>query len=134
MTRQFVVYVFVFVLLYLIEYYLHTNVFKDFALKSPIDLKSLYIFHVAFTFSLSIAFLFLSTQERFKAQLGFLYLFSLAIKIFLFCVVFRKYIFNNISFTNSESSNMLIVMVLPLFFEVFFISKILKSLTVVKND
>lgn len=135
MTRQqFFVYTGIFVLLYLAQYFIHANILNKFAIQSPIDLKSLYTFHVVFTFLLSIAFLYLSKTKKFKDQLGFLYLVALVLKIFLFCIVFNKVIFSNASFSTNEGSNLLTVIILPLFFEVFFISKILKDLDAVKND
>jgi len=52
----------------------------------------------------------------------------------IFCLIFYKHIFTNDSFTNQESVNLLIPMILILALEVFFLTKLLKNISPSKND
>ena len=134
MTRHCFFYTIIFSILYFIQYYFHTNFFEDFADKSPLDLNNVYLFHLFFAFTLVLSFSFLSKTEKFKDQLGFLYLVTLTLKIFLFCVFFRNVIFSDVSLSITQGANLLIPIALPIIFEVVLISKLLKELGVVKND
>jgi len=134
MIKQLLIYIMLFVVLCATSYYLHTVIFTDLATKSPIGLKAVYSFHFLFTLILVILLLILSYKEKFKDQIGFLYLVSMTLKIALFCFVFKAHIFNGNSFTRTESVNLLIPMSLALFFEVLFLSKILNGFQAIKND
>ncbi len=133
MIKQLGLYVIGFGLLSLIGYYLHISLFPKIASESPILLSEVYAFFSIFSLILCILLLRLSKTEKFKDQLGFLYLASVALKIMLFCFTFYRHIFIKGSFTSMESVNLLIPMILCIILEVFFISKILKNTSVLKN-
>lgn len=133
MIKQLGVYLISFLLVSFIGYYLHAIVLSQFANKSPISLKYVYTFFGGFSLLLCTNFSLLSRTEKFKDQLGFLYLVSVALKILLFCIVFSKHIFIEASFTREETVNLLIPMLLMLVLEVFFTSKLLNYSSSLKN-
>ena len=134
MVKQVALYSVTFILFSFIGYYLHTKGLSEMANQSPISLVEIYLYHGLFSFLLSTLFSFLSNTEKFRDQLGFLYLFSVSLKIIIFCFVFYDSIFRADSFTNIESANLLIPMGLFLIIEVFFISKTLNNISPLKND
>jgi len=134
MIKQRGLYSIIFILFSLVGYYVHTGVFVSLANQAPFSLQSVYLYHGVFSFLLFIIFLALLNNKKFKDQLGFLYLGSVALKIIGFCLIFYKPIFKAEPFTNKESFNLLIPIVLFLILEVFFISKLLNKKTPLKND
>ncbi len=134
MIKQLSIYFINFTLVSLIGFYFHTIVLSQLADQSPISLKEVYTFFGGFSLLVcTTLLLLLSNTEKFKDQLGFLYLVSVALKIILFCIVFSKYIFTASSFTNKETINLLIPMILILVLEVFFTSKLLNNSSPLKN-
>lgn len=134
MKKLIVTYIISFLICIALAYTFHAKLYVDFANASPIAIQSLYLFHIIFTLALVILLSFLMFQEKFKDQIGFFYLASMILKIFLFCIVFKQQIFNDRSFTNEESINLLIPMALALLFEILFLSKILNTIQPIKND
>ena len=134
MIKKISLYSIAFILFSGILYIVHTVGLSHIADQSPISLKNIYIFNTGFSILLCIAFILLSENQKFSDQLGFLYLGSVVLKIIGFCLVFYKPIFKTDSYTNIESVNLLIPIMLFLFLEVFFISKILKNIHPLKND
>lgn len=133
MIKQLGIYITSFLLVSVTGFYLHQVLITPFIDSPPFSLKSAYTFFGSFSLVLCMSFFGLFHTNKFKDQLGFLYLVSVALKIILFCVVFREHIFTQDSFTEQESINLLIPMVLMLILEVFFINKILKSASPLKN-
>lgn len=133
MIKQVGLYVVSFGLLSFVGYNVYTVLLPQIASESRISLKEVYLFYGIFSLMLCTLLLLLSKKEKFKDQLGFLYLISVALKVILFCLVFYKHIFTKDSFTNIESINFLIPMILLLVLEVFFISKLLKNISPSKN-
>lgn len=134
MIKQLAAYLVGFAGLSFLGYQAHQLLFSQIASISPIDLKHLYLFFGGFSFALCTLFLVLSKTEKFRYQLGFLYLVSVALKIAIFCAVFSDAIFSSQSFTNKETVNLLIPMILMIVLEVVFISKLLNSFSPLKND
>ena len=118
----------------LLTFLIHSKGFVHFANRSPIQIEALYLFHSIFTFLLTFVLSLLIVNHKFKDQIGFLYLASMVLKLILFCVFFKSHIFNQNSFTNTESANLLIPMTLMLFFEILFLSKLLNRFGALKND
>jgi len=133
MIKQLSIYILSFTLVSIIGFYSHKAIMSQLAILPVISLKHNYLFHGGFSLLLCANLLFLSEKEKFRDQLGFLYLVSVGLKIVLFCIVFNKEIFTNVSFTQQESVNLLIPMIVTLVLEVFFISKLLKNLPPLKN-
>ncbi len=134
MMKAVVFYLSSFLVLFVLFYVLHANVFVNLAKASPIQLEALYGFHCAFTLLLTLGLALLHFSNKLEGQLGFLYLASMVFKIILFCLVFKNHIFNTQSFTNTESANLLIPMFLALLFEILFLSKLLNKWSASKND
>ncbi len=130
MTKKLVLYILISILILIIGYYIHTVVFSQFASKSSISLKKVYIFFGGFSSLLCLSFLLLYRRNKFKDQLGFLYLASVGLKIILFSIIFSKQIFiEDSSFPRQSALNLLIPIVLMLASEVFIISKLLNNST-----
>lgn len=133
MIKQIGVYSISFILVSLIGYYLHIFLFPKVAIESPIPLRQVYTFFSVFSLVVCSQLLVLSKSEKYKDQLGFLYLVSIVLKIILFFIVFYKQIFKGEAFTNIEGINLLIPIILILYLEVFFIGKLLKNIRPLKN-
>lgn len=128
MIKQLALYSTLLILLCFSGFYLHTIGFSELAGKSKISLKEAYIFFGGFSLFLWISFSFLYRTQKFKDQLGFLYLLSVALKIILFCIFFNERIFlQTSSLSSHEAVNLLIPIALTLTSEVFFISKLLNN-------
>lgn len=134
MIKKLGLYNITFILFSFAGYYLHTKGLAGMANQTPISLAEVYLYHGVFSFLLCAIFSFLSNTKKFRDQLGFLYLVSVALKIIVFCFVFYTPIFKTDSFTKMESANLLIPMGLFLILEVFFISKTLNNMSHLKND
>lgn len=122
-----------FLLVSLIGYYSHIFLFPKITIESPIALSRVYAFFSVFALAVCVQLLVLSKTEKFKDQVGFLYLVSIVLKMILFFVVFYKQIFTGEALTNTEGINLLIPIALTLFLEVFFIRKLLKNIGALKN-
>ncbi|NAS31661.1 hypothetical protein GTQ40_11810 [Flavobacteriaceae bacterium R38] len=133
MIKQIGIYLVSFMLLLLIGFNSHQLILSQLAIDTPFSLKKVYVFHGAFSLLLCTNFFLLFHTKKFKDQLGFLYLVSVALKIILFCIVFSEHIFTEDSFTQTDGINFLIPMAVMLFLEVFFINKLLKKSSPVKN-
>lgn len=133
MIKQIGVYTISFILVSLIGYYLHIFLFPKIAIESPVPLRQVYTFFTVFSLVVCSQLLALSKSEKYKDHLGFLYLVSIVLKMILFFIVFYKQIFNGEVFTNTEGINLLIPIILILYLEVFFIGKLLKNTSTLKN-
>lgn len=96
-------------------------------------LTNSYIFFVSFSVILCFGLFLLQKKKQFEHRLGFLYLFSVGFKIILFAGFFKMQIFNESFDSNKELFNLLIVIVLTLVFEVFFVAKLLNNSDQIKN-
>lgn len=132
MKKSLWIYIGIFGISMFLIYLAHThffdfdNLFSDFLALS-------YIYLVSFTIILCIALFFLEKNKRFRHQLGFLYLFSVPVKIIFFIILFGKQFFDQSLNSNKELLNLLFIMSLTLLFEVFFIRKLLNNLFITKN-
>lgn len=91
------------------------------------DLKEVYVFNVLFSIVLALQLLILSKTPKFTGQIGFLYLVSVVLKAALFCWIFREMLFSENGLSKFEAANLLIPLFLALFFEVIFMTKMLKN-------
>ena len=134
MIKQNIIYFLSFVLLSLLGYCSHTSFLPSIASDSPMSVVGLYLFFTIFSFLLCTSLTYLQKTKKFREQLGFLYLFSVGLKIIIFCILFYSAIFSKESFTNRQSINLLIPMILMLILEVFFVCKLLNRFNPVKNE
>ena len=132
MKKRFLIYILIFamsmVLIYLahIHFFTFTKVFKEF-------LTASYIYLISFTLAVCFSLIFLQTKKKFEHQIGFLYLFSVPLKIILFVVIFQKQFSSQSFHSNLELANCLFVILLTVFFEVFFVAKLLNISNAIKN-
>lgn len=116
-----------FSLLFASSFFLHFIVTEQLNVNLSFDLFHIYSFHFLFSLAICCAFLFLSNIEKWSTQLGFIYIFALITKLVFFCVIFKNLLFQNESIGKVDSFNLLIPLFIFLFFEVFFIIKILND-------
>lgn len=69
----------------------------------------------------------LDTKEKFKPQLGFIYLPTLFIKGVLFFVIFKNSVFSLVNFTLEERLHLLIPLFIFLALEVYFAAKVINK-------
>ncbi len=134
MTKFLLKYSLVFVLVMFMGYgsfyYFLQSITQEIRL-SPL---TLFAFHTIFSLFLCVTLAKLRTTQKFAEQVGFIYLGSVFIKVVLFSVLFRNAFFSEIPFTNIETINLLIPLFLGLFFEVFFLSRLLGHFSKIKNE
>ena len=133
MTKTQIQYISFFVLGLILLFLGHQYVLGIKDLSLPFSLTNIYAFHGIFSLLLCVVLSRLVKTDRFKEQVGFIYLGSVLVKAVLFCVVFRKAIFTDQSLTNIEAVSLLLPLFIGLFFEVFFLSKLLKQKAKIKN-
>lgn len=132
MKKSSWIYIGVFAISMLLIYLGHTHFF-DFDSPFSHFLTLSYVYLVSFTIMLCIALIFLKKSARFRHQLGFLYLFSVPVKIIFFIILFGEQFFDQSFNSNKELLNLLFIMCLTLLFEVFFVRKLLNNLFITKN-
>ena len=112
--------------LVVITYLIHKTAVARLDLVHPYDLRAVYIFQAVASVLLVIAFELVATfSGQFKDQLGFLYLGSIALKMMLFCIVFREVLFSSVAMSKEDSLSLLIPIFIFLFYEVLILVKIL---------
>jgi len=109
-----------------IKFFTFTDSFKDFLIAS-------YIYLICATLAVCFLLAFLQNKKRFKHQIGYFYLFSVPLKIIIFIIIFQKQFSDQSSTSKQELTNCLFIMVLTLFFEVLFITKLLNISRATKN-
>ena len=132
MEKRFFIYLLVFIIAMILTAFAHLNLlsfseaFQEFLIGS-------YTYLICATLVVCLLLGFLQKRKEFQQQVGYFYLFSVPLKIFLFIGIFQKQFFDQTSDSNQELINCLFVMGLTLFFEVFFMSKLLNSSNATKN-
>lgn len=120
--------VLVFGLLYLLGYQMHYYYLSHIGFTTSFSLHKVYVFHALFSFLICVFFLFLSKRERFKDQLGFLYLGTFVFKLMTFAVIFSRVLFSTLKFTFEDKLSLLFPLVIFLSLEAYFITKILAKI------
>ena len=134
MTKTQIQYISFFVLGLILLFLGHQYILEIKEVKLPFSLTQVYVFHGLVSLLLCVVLSSFVKTEKFKEQVGFMYLGSVLVKAVLFCVVFRKAIFTDQLLTNVEAASLLLPLFIGLFFEVFFLSKLLKQKTKIKNE
>ncbi|MEM8763546.1 MAG: DUF6168 family protein [Bacteroidota bacterium] len=88
-----------------------------------------YVFHGIFSVGIGILFFLLSKHPKWKFQLGFLYLATVFIKLALFAFYFQNSIVSPENLSNRKVFMILIPLFTGLSLEVFFISRLLKKVS-----
>lgn len=134
MIKKISLYVISFILFSVVAYYLHAIGLVSISNQTPIALSGLYLFHASFSIVLFSVIMFLSENQKYRDQLGFLYIASVVLKLILFFSIFYRPIFKSDAFTNIEGVNLLVPIILFLILEVFLIVKLLNNNSPSKND
>ena len=129
MIKSIVVYAVSFLLLFVVSLFLHQFILDTQSISLRFKLIPVYVFFVLVSFFICIVFKSFTYFKKTKEQLGFLYLFTLFIKIILFSIIFYKPIVALLDISKIESFNLLIPLFLFLALEVTFIAAILNQKT-----
>lgn len=129
MIKTLLTYLIVFTALFLSANYLHQYILEVNEVVLRFELKEVYVFFGVISFVLCLIFSFLQLVEKLKNQLGFIYLSTLVLKIFLFAVLFKNSVIDLPNLTKTESLSLLIPIFIFLIAEVYFIAKILQQKT-----
>ena len=112
--------------LFISTYLLHSQIENLQATPYSFDLFKVYIFHLSYTLILCASFeLVLFFSPPFKEQLGFIYLASVVLKIFLFFIFFSEVLLQSALFTKGDKIALLIPLFIFTFFEVMVTVKML---------
>ncbi|WP_425594200.1 DUF6168 family protein [Cellulophaga baltica] len=125
MLKSILQYIIVFTLLFLVGTYTHLAILDN---SIPFPLEKMYLFHYLFSLGICILFAYLAFSDILKEQLGLIYLATLFLKLIFFAIVFKSAVFSEAVIPRIDRFSMLIPLILFLFVEVLFISKILKKI------
>lgn len=132
MNKKFLIYILSFAAGMFLIYQIHIKLFT-FSIPFAKFLKLNYIYLASFTVIVCFSLVFLHGNTKFKHRLGFLYLFSVPLKIIFFIVFFKRQFFGQNFNSTKELLNVLIVIFLTLFFETLFVSRLLNNSNAAKN-
>ncbi len=123
--KAWVVYLGVFTLLFFIALNVHGFVLEHAGKNLSFPLGRVYLFHYAFSLGVCILFNALYSVQKFRDQLGFLYLGAVFLKLFAFVLIFEHFLFSDAPSSTWERISYLVPLFLFLFSEAYFIIKIL---------
>lgn len=134
MIKSLLKYTGLFALSFVLIFLTHRYILLNTEVTLPFALLTVYVFHGLFSIGLILLFYFLEHTDKFKGQVGFLYLISVVLKAVLFFIIFNGVIFNDQTFTRIEAASLLTPLFIGLTFEVFILSKLLKVQASIKNE
>lgn len=102
---------------------IHILILEKHAIALPFSLKKNYLFNTGFSILVCLNIFLLSTVNKFKEQLGLVYLIALFIKIILFFAIFYKSIVKVDEMEMASKISMLLPLLIFLLTEVIFIAK-----------
>ncbi|MEC3906332.1 DUF6168 family protein [Tamlana sp. 2201CG12-4] len=127
MIKSIVVYSLSFAVLFFGSLLLHQFILDFQLISVRFQLTPVYIFFAIASFLICIVFKSFTFFKKTKEQLGFLYLFTLFLKIIVFTAIFYNSIIGLQDITKIESLNLLIPLFVFLALEVVFIAAILNQ-------
>ncbi len=127
MIKSIALYIFVFLSLFFISLHLNESYIEKQDIILPFSLRKVYLFHLGFSLLVCINFKALSVVDKIFEQLGFIYLFTLFLKIILFVAIFYKVLFTEESLTQVARVSLFIPMFIYLLTEAIFVTKILNK-------
>lgn len=127
MVKKILSYLVSFLVLFCVSYVAHFKITETLNILLPFSLLHIYIFFFSASFLICSFFIFFSTIEKWTNQLGFIYMYSMLIKLLLFVAVFRHSIFKIEALSRTESINLLMPFIFFLILEVLFIVKVLSK-------
>lgn len=111
-----------------IGYSVHYSILNIAIIEHPFSLWNIYLFQAVATFLLCASFKVISEKsEKYKDQLGFLYLAAMVAKVGIFSLLFSDILFSTLVLSRMDSLSLLIPIFLFLFLEVVIIVKILNQ-------
>jgi len=122
MIKSFLIYILSFALLFLCSYGLHSYFIPD---NNRYNIFDVYLFFGISSLSLCVVFNLLSKVNTISQQLGFIYLFTLIIKVGLFALLFKESVLSLTDLAKMERLNLLIPLFVFLLLEIYFISRLL---------
>ncbi|WP_405400070.1 DUF6168 family protein [Maribacter sp. Asnod2-G09] len=127
MLKNIILYIVVFTVVGATSYFLQDLVLVDPPTYfGPLLIKA-YTFHFLFSLTLVVIFLITSKNNSFFEQLGFMYMGVLVFKITIFAALFYPYLLGELIMPQIYRGALLIPVIIFLFLEVFFISKIMRK-------
>ena len=127
MIKSIALYIFVFLSLFFISLHLNESYIEKQDIILPFSLRKVYLFHLGFSLLVCINFKALSVVDKIFEQLGFIYLFTLFLKIILFVAIFYKVLFTEESLTQVARVSLFIPMFIYILTEAVFVTKILNK-------
>lgn len=127
MIKSIALYIFVFLSLFFISLHLNESYIEKQDIILPFSLRKVYLFHLGFSLLVCINFKALSVVDKIFEQLGFIYLFTLFLKIILFVAIFYKVLFTEESLTQVARVSLFIPMFIYLLTEAIFVTEILNK-------
>lgn len=116
-----------FITLYFVLQNIHHFLLEEKEIELPFSLEKLYLFNAGFSALICINILFLSTVNKFKEQLGFIYLITLFVKIILFSATFYKSIVKVDEMQMVAKLSMLFPLLIFLLTEIIFVAKLINQ-------
>ena len=112
-----------FTILYFVLQNIHTFLLEKKEINLAFSLPKVYLFNAGFSTLVCINIVLLSTVNKFKEQLGFIYLVTLFAKIILFSATFYKSIIKADEMQMVEKLSMLFPLLIFLLTEIIFVAK-----------
>ncbi|CAM3343284.1 DUF6168 family protein [Aequorivita lipolytica] len=113
-------------LVLVIGYTLHSTILNYFEITHPFKLWKIYLFQGITTLILCASFEIISQKsQKYRDQLGFLYLGAMVLKVILFSAFFSSILISSLVLSKLDSLSLLIPIFIFLFLEVVIIVKIL---------
>lgn len=110
----------------IIGYAIHYFILAHFKVEHPFTLWKIYLFQGLATFALCSSFEVIAQKsQKYRDQLGFLYLAAMVLKVAVFSLFFKNILFSSLVLSKVDSLSLLIPIFLFLFLEVVVIVKIL---------
>lgn len=116
-----------FTILYFVLQNIHSSLLAKKEIYLAFSLEKIYLFNAGFSALVCINILLLSTVNKFKEQLGFIYLVTLFAKIILFSATFYKSIIKVDEMQMVEKLSMLFPLLIFLLTEIIFIAKLINQ-------
>ncbi|WP_368389733.1 DUF6168 family protein [Maribacter sp. 1_MG-2023] len=127
MLKNIILYIVVFTVVGATSYFLQDLVLSTAPIYFGPLLINAYTFHFLFSLTLVVIFLIASKNNSFFEQLGFMYMGVLVFKIMVFAILFYPYLLGELIMPQIYRGALLIPVIIFLFLEVFFISKIMRK-------
>ena len=127
MIKKVGVYFLSFLVLAVVTYYSQKIIIESFSIKLRYSILNINVFFSSISFLICSFLAITSSYKKAKDQLGFIYLYTLVFKIILFVLIFSKSILKLPTITKTESLNILIILLIFMFLEVYFTVKLINQ-------